>query len=74
MGANIIHFAVWYLVYEVFGEFLIAHGEHFLSWSFYLAVLFLHKWFLLPCLFHKVCQDIFTKLEGSFKLVVDICG
>ena len=29
MGANIIHFAVWYLIYEIFGEFFMAHDERF---------------------------------------------
>ncbi len=32
---DIVHFAVGYLVYEVFGEFLITHGENFLSWLLY---------------------------------------
>ena len=33
---DIVHFAVRYLIYEIFGEFFVTHGEHFLSLNNYI--------------------------------------
>lgn len=49
------------LVYEVFGEFLIVHGEHFLFWLFY----------AVTCIV-SICENSFTPrklVEGIFSMI-----